>query len=71
VLKKFKNLKITHGIIVICVLAIISTGLIGILGLSNLNQLSKNVDIIYEEQLLTIEKVGTINAIWGFKECFY
>ncbi len=64
-LKKFKNLKITHGIIVICVLAIISTGLIGILGLSNLNQLSKNVDIIYEEQLLTIEKVGTINADMG------
>lgn len=64
-LEKLKNLKITHGIIVICVLSIISTGLIGILGVTNLNQLSKNVDIMYEEQLFTIQRLGEINGEMG------
>ncbi|MCY6355159.1 methyl-accepting chemotaxis protein [Clostridium sp. ZS2-4] len=64
-LKKLRNLKITQGIIIIWILSIISTALIGSLGLTHLKQLNENVKIIYDEQLLEIEKLGKINGEMG------
>lgn len=63
--RNWKNLKITHGIIFIWILSLISTGLIGILGVGNLKQLNKNIEIIYDQQLLTIQRLGEINGEIG------
>lgn len=64
-LKQLKKLKITYGIITIWILSIISTGLIGVLGLNQMSELSKNVDLIYEGQLLKIQRLGQINGEMG------
>lgn len=62
---KLKNLKITYGIITIWILSAISAGIIGFLGLNEMNTLSKNIDIVYENQLLRIKTLGQINGEMG------
>ncbi len=64
-LKQLKKLKITYGIITIWILSIVSTGLIGFVGLRQMSQLSENVDTVYEKQLLKIQRLGQINGEMG------
>ncbi|MCY6483128.1 methyl-accepting chemotaxis protein [Clostridium aestuarii] len=64
-IKKVKNLKITHCIIMLWIISIVVTLGTGVLGVINMKTLNNNIEIIYNEHLMDIERLGDINGNMG------
>lgn len=57
-IKQFKNIKITTGIILIAIVGIIGTSVIGILGCKDILKMNTNISDMYINDLDSIEKEG-------------
>lgn len=55
-IKKFKNIKIITGIILIGIVGIVSTSLIGIVGYKDIQKMNDNISSIYSNDLDSIKK---------------
>ncbi|WP_427338381.1 methyl-accepting chemotaxis protein [Caloranaerobacter sp. DY30410] len=68
IMDKFKNLKIVHSIVFILIFKILFLGIIGGVGYYAFKQIYYNTDIIYNNRLLPIIKIGELkNNIYMLK----